>query len=301
MTLSVLWRSDGRLHLASDSRISFGDQGSSDVGVKVMRLPLRILGTDTDDDGELKVIFDRTYGFCYAGSLVNAGTFKSLIEDLLLDVQYLDEAKALSFLDLCEFLRYYCGKVSTEVCSYLAGNGYYGFFFAGYCPREKRLRAALFKFSQADGKSIATFSEVAINNGSYIAIGKGAAEADAVLAGKLITQRTVLLAINQVIDEQKVPSVGGDIQYGTFKKDGNFAVSGLQRISMEELEGTHQSYGPSEFRIFRYRGFQLYDGWDHTVDKFWPTTSVWELVVPSNSASHNWFVESCEKTGKGAD
>ena len=85
MSVSFLWRSEERLHLASDSRMSFGTAGSTDIGVKVMRLPIRIRGCDLDEAGVLNTLFAQTYGFAFAGSLSNAATFKQFIEDILLD------------------------------------------------------------------------------------------------------------------------------------------------------------------------------------------------------------------------
>lgn len=43
MTLSIFWRREGRLHQASDSRVSFTEAGSTDIGVKAMRLSTKHL------------------------------------------------------------------------------------------------------------------------------------------------------------------------------------------------------------------------------------------------------------------
>ncbi len=76
MTLSLLWRSEGRLYLAADSRMSFGVAGSTDIGVKVMRLLIRVLGCDLDDIGVLNPLYAKTYVFAYNESLSNTSTFK---------------------------------------------------------------------------------------------------------------------------------------------------------------------------------------------------------------------------------
>lgn len=291
MTLSVLWRSDGRLHMASDSRMSFGDQGHADVGVKVMRLPIRILGTDVDDHGRMNVLFERTFGFSYAGSLANAATFKLFIEDLLLDVQYVSQDRPLSFDEICRFLCHFCARVSTEVVASLTENGRYAFCLVGLCPQANRLRGARFHLMQADGKSHATFQEVVAGDDEYVAVGTGAAQFDDALAGQALTMRNVLLAMNRVIDGGVVPTVGGDIQYGSFGRDGNFTVSGLARISVEEADVDGQHCGPSVQRALRYRGFDLYEGWGAPDEPFWPSPGFIELEVPSNEESSGRFVE----------
>lgn len=183
MTVSTLWRSEGRLHLASDSKMSFGTAGSTDIGVKVMRLPIRIRGCDLDENGVLNTIFAQTYGFAYAGSLSNAATFKQFIEDILFDVQYVDAATPLSFEIICGFLCHFSERISTEVVSRLAEHGQYTFLLAGYCPLPQRLRGARFTLAQDAGRSIASFEEVAQENGQYVAVGSGKAEFELHIAG----------------------------------------------------------------------------------------------------------------------
>jgi hypothetical protein len=285
--------------MASDSRMSFGAHGHADVGVKVMRLPIRIVGTELDDSDRFVVLFERTYGFSYAGSLANAATFKQFIEDLLLDVQYVSPDVPLSFDELCRFLCHFCEKVSTEVVASLTEAGRYTFFVAGLCPQVNRLRGARFHLSQTNGRSEAVFEEVVTGDGEAVAVGTGAAQFDAAIAGQAVTKRTVLLAVNRVIDEGAVQTVGGDIQYGSFHPDGNFTVSGLTRISTEEAVDGGLHYGPSEQRAFRFRGFDLYEGWRAVGDRFWPSPSFIEMNVPSNDESNRRFVERCRRTIEG--
>jgi hypothetical protein len=294
VTLSILWRAGGRLHLASDSRISFGQNGSADVGVKVLRLPIRVVGTELDGDGKLKILLEQIYGFCYAGSLANAATFKLLVEDLLVGVQYVSPDVPLSFHELCGFLCHFSEKVSTEVVSRMAENGTYTFLVAGLCPDLKRLRGARFHLEQDAGRTVARFEEVAQNEGDWMAVGTGADEFESIFSGQAVTQTSVLLALNQVIDEGKVATVGGDIQYGSFHSDGDFSVDGITRISTEEADDSGAHFGPSEQRVFRYRGFELYAGWHFPGDRFWPSPPFIELNVPSNDESKLRFIELCK-------
>jgi hypothetical protein len=298
VTLSVLWRSYDGLHIASDSRMSFSTLGHADIGVKVMRLPIRVIGTDLDKHGSLIVLFERTYGFSYAGSLANAATFKQFIEDLLLDVQYVSQDVPLSFDELCRFLCHFCEKVSTEVVASLTEAGRYTFCVAGLCPQSKRLHGARFDISQANGRSQATFEEVAAVDGEYVALGTGAAQFESTIAGQAVTKRNVLLAVNRVIDQKSISTVGGDIQYGSFDNNGNFTIYGLIRISVEEAEDEGKHYGPSKQRAYRYRGFDLYEGWRAVDDRFWPSPTFIELDVPSNADSSRRFVERCRRTSE---
>lgn len=293
MTVSILWRSEGCLHLASDSRMSFGKAGASDIGVKVMRLPICILGCDVDENGALKTLFAQTYGFAFAGSLSNAATFKQFIEDILLNVQYVDTGTPLSFERICDFLCHFSQLISTELVSRLAEHGQYTFLLAGYCPLAQRFRGARFILTQHEGHSVASFEEVAQKNGQYVAVGSGKAEFERLIAGQTVTWNSVLLSLNQVIDEAVVNSVGGDIQYGTFKSDRNFSVAGITRISVEEADDGERHYGPSTERVFKYRGFQIYEGWNMPENKFWPSPTFFELEVPSNKESAQRFFDGC--------
>jgi hypothetical protein len=293
MTLSLLWRSEGRLHLASDSRMSFVRTGSTDIGVKVMRLPIRVLGCDLDDMGALNTVFAQTYGFAYAGSLANASTFKQFIEDILADVQYMDTANPLSFDAICGFLCHFSERISTEVVSHLAQQGQYTFFLAGYCPLAERLRGARFTLTQDSGRSVASYEEVAKDDRQYVAVGSGVTEFEKYIAGQEVSYRSILLALNKVIDVGAVDSVGGDLQYGSFGTSRNFKVFGITRISQEETDVGDFHYGPTEERVLKYRGFEIYAGWSIPGDKFWPSPGVIELEVPSNNDSKQRFLEAC--------
>lgn len=258
-----------------------------------MRLPVRILGCDLDDTGALNTLFAQTYGFAYAGSLSNAATFKQFIEDILVDVQYVDTATPLSFEAICDFLCHFSERISTEVVSRLAQHGQYTFLLAGYCPSAQRLRGARFTLAQDAGRSVASHEEVAQEDGQYVAVGSGATEFEKNIAGQEVSWRSVLLTLNKVIDEGVVDSVGGDLQYGSFGKNHNFTVFGITRISQEEADDGDLHYGPTEERVFKYRGFEIYAGWSMPGDKFWPSPGVIELDVPSNNDSKQRFIETC--------
>jgi hypothetical protein len=276
----MAWRSENRLHLASDSRIKLGEEMYADVGIKVLA------GSDLDGNDPL-VKFRGTYGLAYAGSFVNAGTFAELIAELLQNVQHVREDVPLSFITICDFLVDYCGRISTEISAYLAKNGRYEFLIAGFCPAENRLRAASFQFSHDAGKATAWFKEVLEKEGDHLLLGSGKAAASDLI--KTVDLRSMLSVLNEVIDSGTIASVGGDIQYGSFKPGGDFSISGVIRVTTETAEHDGHAYGPDEFRIFKYRGFELYDHWDPMQQPLWVTPSFIELPVPSNSASKAAF------------
>jgi len=81
--------------------------------------------------------------------------------------------------------------------------------------------------------------------------------------------------------------------YRSFGKSWDFSVSGNTRISVEEAVDGDRHYGPSEQRVFKYRGFEIYAGWAVPDNKFWPSPSFFELEVPSNDESEQRFIACC--------
>ena len=225
------------------------------------------------------------------GIWVAAG--EQFIEDILVDVQYVDTATPLSFEAICDLLGHFSECISTEVVSRLAQQGQYTFLLAGYCPFEQRFRGARFTLTQDAGRSIASYEEIAQVNGHYVAVGSGAAEFEKYIDGQAVSLRSVLLTLNKVIDLGTVDSVGGDIQYGSFGTERNFRVFGITRISQEEADDGDLHYGPTEERVLKYRGFQIYAGWSVPGNKFWPSPGVIELDVPSNNDSKQRFIDAC--------
>lgn len=124
----------------------------------------------------------------------------------------------------------------------------------------------------------------------------------AVEARRLITDinfKAMLLLLNRVIDEKHVDSVGGDIQYGSFNGAGDFSIFGIARISQEHVHDGEREYGPTQLKMYKYRGFQLYEDWNLQVDKFWPAPGFIELEVPSNECSQSYFIQKCRETIEG--
>lgn len=292
MTLALAWKCDGRIHLASDSRIKFGENKYADVGLKVLTVPVRVTGTALGDDGGVKTLFEQVYGMVYAGSFVNAGTFCELIGELLRHVQYIDAGeRPLSFELICSMLVGYCSHISTEVCKYMEKNGRYVFVFSGYCPHEKQLRAALFEFEHADGQAKANFKLVLKDEGEYVALGSGKEKFDDLHPA--VQTQAMIHALDALIESRTVESVGGDIQYGSFHNDRNFGLSGLIRKTVECVQHNGVTYGPSEQRIFRYRGFQIYDGWRFDEMPLWITPNLLEIEFPPSKESTDYFRTKC--------
>ena len=77
MTLVAAWREGDTLHLASDSRISFPQQGSADICLKVHPLPLRIFLPKPLN----KPFHDGSIGVGLVGNFVSTVSVKGSIND----------------------------------------------------------------------------------------------------------------------------------------------------------------------------------------------------------------------------
>jgi len=251
MTLSMAWRSEENIHLASDSRITFSSSAKVDCGIKVMAIPVKVSGVPLVKDAKYSnVLFSRVYGFCYAGSLPNAATIKELLGELLQQVQFVPPPELLSFEKICEFIIEYCENISSQYCTFLQ-DGECEFILAGYCPLDRYIKASKFSLR---GSGITIKSQVAsiLTSGDphYEFIGSGSAWASAFRDPNTYDLQSFLLLLNRIIDEQVDEKVGGDIQYGRFNDNKDFEVLGVARWSLKHLKWT-----------YAYRGFSLYEDW----------------------------------------
>jgi len=283
----MAWRSEGRVHLASDSRIKLGEARFADVGIKVIAVPVVVTDTGGPEDNGPSIAFQQTYGLAYAGSLVNAGTFCELIGELLQHVQFVHREIPLTFVTICDFLVDYSSRISTEICAYMERRGRYEFFFTGKCPNSGRLHAAKFQFAYEGGDAMASYREILTEDQQFDAIGSGVNTARQRV--QAVDMRSMLLVLNEVIESREIESVGGDLQYGSFTRDGHFNIYGIVRRTMERVVHDGRVYGPEEQRIYKYRGFQIYDNWNPLELPLWVTPSLVELHVLPNAESTAQF------------
>jgi hypothetical protein len=68
MTLCIVWREAGNIKFASDSRLTFGQIGACDCGIKVVRIPFNIYGPD--EAGVAPLILSGDIGMAFAGNAV---------------------------------------------------------------------------------------------------------------------------------------------------------------------------------------------------------------------------------------
>jgi hypothetical protein len=114
--------------------------------------------------------------------------------------------------------------------------------FAGYCATQNKLRA--FRI-ETDTQNQRHKSEVLVNDGEMEIFGSGAAAARKLIPNGA-REREIIGVLQVVIDDHSVPSVGGNIQYGSFA-GSKFQPAGVAKLSdKDELgySGVHYWRGP---------------------------------------------------------
>lgn len=211
MTLCIAWRQQHAIHLASDSRLTIAENSYADVGIKVLPLPYRILEPGTGDNSlSRQVAFQGELGLCFAGSAVNSLMIKESVATLLLDLQYAPGYTDVSLKSISAFIFSAYKLISKQICETAIGSkGVADFIICGQCPSTSTLRA--FKFS-TDINNTHSLSEVLVTS-KHEFLGSGSAHVDT--KTELVRNVEYLSLLRDVINDSSVPSVGGNIQYGT--------------------------------------------------------------------------------------
>lgn len=230
MTLCVAWKTENRISLASDSRVCFDNGGHADVGIKVVALDVRVLSADELSPGTFAVLYQHTWGLCFAGNFCAAYSVREFLSGFMANLQYAGVKADFNMEDLCGLILEFYKRTTIELSLPLKENGEFELVLTGFCPASAKTRAFRFIFEWDDLKRMKTphFKEI-LTDSAYYFFGKGTADAEqAYLAGKesRIDSR-MLSSIRTVIKSKAHPSVGGSIQCGGFEGD-EFYVYGIQ-------------------------------------------------------------------------
>ena len=196
--------------MASDSRLTIATNSYADVGIKVLALPYRILEpSNADTDFDRPVAFKGELGLCFAGSAVNSLMIKESVATLLLELQYAPGYTDVSLEGICKFIFTAYKAISKQICETAVGrNGVADFIICGHCQISDTPRA--FKFA-TDLSNTHSLNEVLLNS-EHEFLGSGASHID---AGKEAPHPLYYFRVlRDVISDDSVPSVGGNIQYG---------------------------------------------------------------------------------------
>lgn len=205
--------------------MKLGENSYADVAIKVLSVPYRIYSASGEGNDKKDLLFTGDLGMCFSGSVVTSLFLKQAIEEVLKNLQATPSFTQVSLSELaCIVFKSYA-SISEKVCATdLDRRGIAEIFIAGKCPTENLFKAFKFTTDQQNNKH--SYSEVLKEEGEYIFSGTGSSKAEELIDGQLINSASLLQVLKKTIDDQQVPSVGGNIQYGTFKVC-NFITYGI--------------------------------------------------------------------------
>lgn len=228
MTLCIAWKRGEIIHLASDSRISTDDDDYTDIGIKVIKIPLVIYSPTSSETRQTSTLYDYKIGMCFSGSTSNAYLIKETLYEILQNLQYVGLFKEFSFKSVAELVKVFFEHTTNEIFLGLNIEPETELILAGYCPKEKSLRAFRFETNLIKGKYEIMLDEVLFESGEYELLGD---EIDKTInlidkLGDNISNIDYLEVLCNIIKDQEIKSVGGNLQYGYFNRL-NFQITGI--------------------------------------------------------------------------
>lgn len=246
MTLCIAWKYLNKIHFASDTRITFGRDRYTDIGIKIFSIPVKIFSETNKETGQSSLDYDHTIGMCIAGSLYNAYIVKESVYEVLQHLQYITHFTNISMDGISKVIFKFYEHISSKLILNVGRDAIAELFLGGYCSFENKIKIYKYAFNPAD--SIFSCEEILSNDGIEL-LGSGSVKANEILADNQNINRFKLL--KEVINDTNVSSVGGNIQYGTFKKN-DFLVKGVQDYELD-------SNGHVKIKMI-LRGTDLYEG-----------------------------------------
>lgn len=262
MTLCIAWNHSGTLHFASDSRLTFPNGNVADVAVKITAIPVQVRLPSSDEDDSNRIIYTHHFGMCFSGSAVTAYILKESMSDVLQNLQVIPGYTDFSMEGFCEHIKDFFAAISKSICEQIFEYGEIEFIIAGYCPHAQIPRAFLFRLDKSSFPLKAEYREVLKAHEDMEFLGSGTEDARK-LHPKVY--RNPFKILRSVILNERVPSVGGNVQFGKFIDD-EFKIFGVVQYSVGEsgLAIAHHNL----------RGIELYKGdFSTNFEKFHPSLS----------------------------
>lgn len=236
MTLIALWKTDGTIQLASDSRLTVGKE-HVDTSIKVTSFPVRVLypasaGLDRDE-----VAWEGEIGFCAAGDIAPTAAIKESLRALMDRLWIVPGVGELSMRVFAEMVAAMLQPLWFAAADALGNDTAATVILAGFCPQQKTQRAfALVTDITNPPASIRVEEITDWQQAHYYGSGAPAARAIANIR-PLLTPVEVIEAISQ---RHLDAHVGGRVQYG--KVDGqHFRVHAVLDIDVDSEARTFTS------------------------------------------------------------
>jgi hypothetical protein len=230
MTLVIAHRNEKGVSFSADSRISFGDAGFFDKGIKIFSVPFKLKGPAKSREDFDKYDYEFNYGLAVIGSSINANTVKDSIAEILPNITYLTNMSDFSLVGIGALVLKVYRQVSEELTSVIGKTGLSEILLGGFCVVEKRVRVMRF-YPEIQEKTVDyRYEEVLLKEGMMF-FGSGKSFAEQVFNENDTLEPLQIL--KKVILSQTDTAVGGNMQRGNFYNE-NFKISGVVEEQIDE-------------------------------------------------------------------
>lgn len=248
MTLVVVNRIGHEVSFSSDSRISFGNNGYIDHGIKVFSVPVTISTASDADTGYFTVPYRHKLGLAVVGSAINAYTVKDSVYEMVQNLQYAPDYVSLSLDLIADIVFKVYKKTTLDLGNIIQMNGLAILILGGYCPKQKRIRVFKFDCNTSSHPIVPNYGEILAADGIET-FGSGKVQADLIIKSG---EKRPLHIIREVIRGGQAVGVGGGLQYGNFI-EGQFKIYGV-------VENVIDHNGDFDRYTYSLRGINMYEG-----------------------------------------
>ena len=247
MTLVIAHKSGKHISLSSDSRITFGNAGHIDYGIKVFTVPVKIYSPTSSETNITNLVYDYKLGLAIAGSAMNSYTVKESVYEMLQNLQYVPGYTDLSMNGIASLVFKVFNKTTLDFGQLMQKNGMSVLILSGFCPVENKIKVFKFYCDISKYPIQPDYEEILKYDGINF-FGSGKIEAEIIYNNN--PSLTPLHIIRQLIKDGKVDTVGGGLQYGEFENN-NFKIFGIADFTLND-DGTFNE------DTYSLRGINLY-------------------------------------------
>ena len=254
MTLCLAWLTKHEVYLASDSRLTNSYGGIvTDDATKIFRINVEVYGSTPSEtpNEEPPLLHQTTYGLCFAGSYIGGSTIASTIEEVLSNIQAAPMSD-ISIENLSDIALAVYKQISRQLTSIHGEGGISELLLAGHCLLTNEFK--LYKFSPTIKDQMVDYEKKEIKLIELpVFLGDNSAKVKAnSLLSNLSNEYTYLHLLRDVIRDEEVRTVGGNIQIGQFKAE-RFKTLGIVEYSLLEAEDGYLEVKDE----FKFKGFSL--------------------------------------------
>ena len=232
MTLVLTAKQHDRIKVVTDSRLTFNKDLNlySDACIKLFSIPVNIYTSVVDDKTKKvtkELFYSNTWCLALAGSYTNGLVLKEITAELLSRLT-IKKKENFQLPDICDYILNLFKTTSDSILPILRENGRCILFIAGYDEQMDKVRSFIFRHEIIDGEYQPVYSEVELKSNNIRGFGSGVPTLN---KNGQIEHKSIIHAVETVINDEEDNSVGGKIQYGEFNDDNQFEIFGIERIT----------------------------------------------------------------------